>query len=105
MKKKLLILMIVMLSSGTYVNAQKVWNFSDDTTTWATSTAGYSANTVKDNLGIYPGVTITTTPIGGIIPSALTFPGGFTAARYFRMGQASVFSGNKPTERFLYFAP
>ena len=97
--------MIAVLSSGTYVNAQKTWNFSDDTTTWTTSTAGYAANTVKDNLGIFPGVTIASPTIGGIIPSALTFPGGFSAARYFRMGQASVFSGNQPTERFLYFTP
>lgn len=105
MKKKLLILMIAVLSSGTYVNAQKVWNFSDDTTTWTTSTAGYTTNTVKDNLGIYPSVTIASPTIGGIIPSTLSFPGGFNATRYFRMGQASVFSGNQPTERFLYFAP
>jgi hypothetical protein len=105
MKKKLLVLMVTVLSSVTYVNAQKVWNFSDDTTTWTTSTVGYSANTVKDNLGIYPGVTITSPTIGGIIPNVLAFSDGFNASRYFRMGQASVFSGNLPSERYLYFAP
>ncbi len=104
MKKKLLVLMVTVLSSVTYVNAQKVWNFSDDTTTWTTSTVGYSANTVKDNLGIYPGVTITSPTIGGIIPNVLAFSDGFNASRYFRMGQASVFSGNQPSERYLYFA-
>lgn len=97
--------MVTVLSSVTYANAQKVWDFTNDTTNWTTSTAGYTANTVKDNLGIYPGVTITTTPIGGIIPATVTFSDGFAATRYFRMGQASVFAGNKPTERYLYFTP
>ncbi len=103
MKKTLIVLMVNVLSSVTYVNAQKVWNFSDDTTTWTTSTVGYSANTVKDNLGIYPGVTITSPTIGAIVPSTLSFSDGFNASRYFRMGQSSVFSGNQPSERYLYF--
>ena len=105
MTKKLLVILITVLSSVTYVNAQKVWDFTNDTTNWTTSTAGYTANTVKDNLGIFPGVTITATPIGGIIPSTFAFSDGFNATRYFRMGQASVFTANKPTERYLYFAP
>lgn len=96
--------MITVFSSEVSVNAQKVWNFSDDMTTWNTSTAGYSTNTVKDNLGIYPGVTITSPTIGGIINSTLSFSDGFNASRYFRMGQSSVFSGNQPSERYLYFA-
>lgn len=104
MKKGLLILIVAVLSSANHINAQKTWNFSDDTTNWTTSTVGYSTNTVKDNLGIYPGVTITSPTIGGIIPNNLSFSDGFNAARYFRMGQASVFTGNQPTERFLYFA-
>lgn len=104
MKKKLLFLMVTALYSVTYVNAQKVWDFANVTPIWPTSTAGYTTNTIKDNLGIYPGVTITATPIGGIIPSNLTFTDGFSGLRYFRMGQASVFSNNRPTERYLYFA-
>lgn len=96
--------MITALYSSTYVNAQKVWDFTNVTSNWPTSTAGYTTNTIKDNLGIYPGVTITSTPIGGIIPSNLTFSDGFNGLRYFRMGQASVFSGNQPTERYLYFS-
>jgi hypothetical protein len=104
MKKKLLVLIVTILSSVTCVNAQKVWDFSGDTTTWPTSTVGYSTNTVKDNLGIYPGVTITSPTIGGIIAQSLTFPDSFAGARYFRMGQASVSSGEQPSERYLYFA-
>ncbi|MCI9845983.1 T9SS type A sorting domain-containing protein [Flavobacterium pectinovorum] len=104
MKKKLLILMVAVMTSVTSVKAQKVWNFSDDTVNWITSTAGYSANTIKDNLGIYPAVTTTSPTIGGIIPSSVNFSDGFNATRYFRMGQASVFTGNQPTERYLYFA-
>lgn len=104
MTKKLLLLLFTVVSAVSYVNAQKVWNFSNDTSNWMTSTVGYTTNTIKDNLGIYPGVTITTPSIGGIIPSTITFSDGFVASRYFRMGQSSVFSGNKPSERYLYFA-
>ncbi len=97
--------MVTVLSSVTCVNAQKVWDFSGDTTTWPTSTVGYSTNTVKDKLGIYPRVTTPTPEIGGIIAQNLTFPDSFAGTRYFRMGQASVSSGEQPSERYLYFAP
>lgn len=103
MKRKLLILMVAVLSSATYVNAQTVWNFGNDAINWPGDLTGYTTNVVKQNLGIYPAALESTT-IGQVDLNNTTFADSFSATQRFKMGGTSTVEGNKPTVRFIYFA-
>lgn len=84
-------------------NAQtKVWDFGNDTATWPAST-GITAETVIDNLGLYP--IATNTNFGAVTPNVATFSDGYTSVNRFQMngGGGVTAPTYMPVQRYLYF--
>ena len=103
MKKTLLTLLITMLFSATYLNAQtKTWDFSN-TTIWPL-TAGIGLNEmVVDGLGLFP--IATNTNFGAINASSNTFSDGFVGTNRFQMngGGGGTAGTLLPIQRYVYF--
>jgi hypothetical protein len=104
MRKKLLLFILPLLVSASFMNAQtKIWDFGNDTTTWPAS-AGIGNNPmIVDNLGLYP--IATNTNFGAITPNNASFTDGFTATQRFQMNGAGYPSGPfqaMPTQRYLF---
>jgi len=107
MKKKLLLLILPMLLSASYSNAQsKTWDFGNDAVTWPLSTSGIgTAEKVVDHLGLHP--LLTNTNFGLITASSVTFPqDNFTAVQRFQMNGAGFTSATgfvaMPVQRYLF---
>lgn len=103
MKKTLLTLLITMLFSATFVNAQtKTWDFSN-TTIWPL-TAGIGNNEiVVDQLGLFP--IATNTNFGAVNQSNATFSDGYTGTNRFQMngGGGVAAPVYLPIQRYVYF--
>ncbi|MFM2265179.1 MAG: hypothetical protein RLZ77_599, partial [Bacteroidota bacterium] len=85
----------------------KIWNFSD-TTKWPTSSGIGVDDVVNDQLGIYPLLLSTTTNMGAVNASGITFPAttttaAFTTANRFQLNGGGSAVANMPSQRYLYF--
>lgn len=113
MKRKLLYLTTVLLFSVGFISAQTTkWDFAnnvvslnggpDITTDWPNPTAGATATTVKNGLGIVPGAGVTT--FAAISNgSALTYSDGYSPTNRLTTGGASTVVSNLPSTRYFYF--
>ena len=115
MKKKLLLLILPMLFSTLSINAQtKIWDFGTDTTNWS---AGFVAvgNEVKDNLGLFSGITgtpadpITITDFAQVDANTATWADGYKSTNRLKLNGAGGIDPAAgveftPKQRYLYFA-
>jgi len=105
MKRKLLYFTaIVLFSAFSSITAQTVWDLGGNSATWAATATATTTNVVRDNLGLYPGSTVTTFAI--IETSAITFaaPDAYTSVNRFKLNGGGNAVSNKPVQRYLYFA-
>ncbi len=100
MKRTLFFSVVALVFSFINTNAQTVWNFSN----WDV-TAGYSANTVVNNLAIIQGENITT--MGQVEANTANFSDGFSATKRFKLNGGSYETGATnfvmPTKRYIFF--
>lgn len=118
MKKTLLFLTSCALFTSVNIFAQtKTWDFGNDRVLWPAS-AGYSTETIVDNLGIYPGASVTdfgkvTSGSWGTALSALSDTYSTTTGYRFQTAGTGIVSTTYsaavaandffPYQRFLYF--
>jgi len=107
MKTKLLSLIFAMVLTSSITNAQtKTWDFGNNTTTWPVDATGVTGNVVRDNLGIYMGIT-SSSNIGIVEESPKVFPDGYSGTNRFKLNGLGYPTGPfqvMPTQRYVYFA-
>ncbi|MGQ7947325.1 T9SS type A sorting domain-containing protein [Flavobacterium sp. WC2509] len=115
MKKRLLLLIVAVLSSATYVNAQitlpKTWVFAN-TTDWPTSSTYYAIDRTIQELNLVATDQTVTTPTNPImITRSVSFSDSFTGTRAYRLNGSSQKADQTamsatdflPTFRYLSF--
>lgn len=107
MRKKLLSLVVSTLFFGTVSNAQTVWDFGNSND-WPEN-AGYSENTVVQNLGFFANTGTSTSYVGQVeANNSGTFSDDYTGTKRLKLNGGSYDSGETsfvlPTKRYLYFA-
>jgi|SRR6218665_23185 len=110
MKTKLLSLILMTTLYSGVANAQKTWDFGNNTAVWPTSTGTNAPQTTNDNLGLYacsPDATTQITTFAAVNNNNSTFGDGYTATQRLQLGGAGYTSAGgftaKPTQRFVHF--
>ena len=115
MKTKLLSITLMMMLFTSITNAQKTWDFGNDTTTWPVTgsgvgTIGADTQAVIDNLGLFsndPSASSDIVNFGSINASSASFTDGFTAVNRFQLNGAGFPSAGgfipMPTQRYIFF--
>ncbi len=105
MKRKLHLIAILAFAFTAISSAQtKVWDFTNQQSTWPLSSGIGIDPIIVDNLVLYP--IPTNTNFGAITANNLTFADGFAATRRFQMNGGGYPAGDfqpMPTQRFIYF--
>lgn len=101
MRKKLLSLVSALLISSASMNAQTTWNFSD-----FADNAGYTSNTVVNNLGFIPGPSTSTNLMGQVEANGATID-GIAFTKRLKLNGGSFTSGTTdfgqvPPQRAMY---
>ena len=115
MKTKLLSISLMMVLFTSITNAQKTWDFGNDTTTWPVTgsgvgTIGADTQAVIDNLGLFsndPSASGDIVNFGSINASSAAFTDGFTAVNRFQLNGGGNTSTTgflpMPAQRYVFF--